>query len=408
MITAGVILDPQDDPHGLVLREAFGSPRSYPQFFQKTAAAEDVSQLPDEAFALILTDQGRRLRKYAMHSPEACQKSATYFMLCGARLPEEAQKVAAYNLAQTLFHYDIRPPVQMLKLAQAAMNDRMGRTVEPATTRQAIQNRTKTAQVGNEADTTHRFPAPILLEQQRPTSAKDFALVKEGQGMYPINTLDRLTNAVEYFEKNSHRFDPMDRRQYCVKVASRIVELGLPMPKSISKYAHLKVDPAQVSVALTKRAEALPHGDPHLPALDALAKEAAAALRYPETLMRLFAQFDKTAGLDRFWDVPFGGIPNPVFSVCREKTAAEEVHDDMLWEEGNDRLSGRELRGFLRGGKARWMLEEIMDVRQVDEFMKNPWEIFQSLPVPQKVQIARMAADNSDGRDLPHTRQQTN
>jgi hypothetical protein len=405
MITAGIVLDQYDDVHCEVLKRKFQEPGNVPDMF-KTASVDDPAQLPDECFALILKDGGQRLRKYAMHTPDTCAKSAFYFMECGGKLPPEAQKTAAFHLAEGLAFNGMQPPDDMLKLANAAAVEyreaHPPRQVLDANGRvQAKLAQVARPDIDNVVDVTGRHAEPIRLEQVRPKTAADFALVKEGSARYPINTFDRLTKAVDYFAQHEQKFSPEDRMQYCVKVAAKINELGLELPPHISKYAKAVRDNYTIAVAIEKRAEAIPAYDDLQATLEKIAREVTAMPDY--FVVAVLEEFDKLAGLERHWDLP-NGVPNPVLSVFREKTA--ESDDDFVWDHGNERLTGTTLNHFARDGGARDVLLGVMGRDQVDEFISNPIPIFNSLPDPHKIQIARIANDNSDGHDPAHTMSQ--
>lgn len=405
MITAGIVLDQYDDAHCEVLTRVFREPGNVPDMF-KTASVDDPAQLPDECFALILADSGQRLRKYATHTPDVCAKSAFYFMECGGKLPPEAQKTAAFHLVESLAANGTQPPDAMLKLANAAVveyrnHNKPAQVLDTAGKLQAKLAQVSRPEISNVVDVTGRRAEPIQMEQARPTASADYALVKEGQARYPINTFDRLTRAVDYFAEHEERFHPEDRMQYCVKVAAKINELGLKLPPHISKYASAVRNNYAVAIAISQRAEAVPKYDDLQATLEGIAKEA--SVMPDEFLVAVFEEFDKLAGLDRHWDLP-NGVPNPVLSVFREKVAKSD--DDFTWDFANERLTGTTLNHFAREGSARDVLLGVMSREQVDEFITNPIPIFESLPDPHKLQIARIANDNSDGHDPAHTMSQ--
>lgn len=382
MLTSGVILDQYDDPNAVVLQQHFSSGANMPDLLKTAGAVEDPSQLPDEAFALIAVDNGLKLRKYAMCDPVTAARSAFYFMTCGGRMPLEAQKVAAANLSQALLAFEIQPPEAMLKLAQE---------LPPA------QENIKTSSV---VDTTGQHAPDINVPEPRPAEERLYALVKEGECLYPIDTLDRVYRAVDYFDRYEHRFNPMDRREYCTKVAARMDELGQELPQRMRDYAAQKRDSETIALAIYKRAEAIPSSHELQAALYGLSKEAVAI--EGEMLVALFEEFDKQAGLEESWDMQHG-VPNPVLSVYREKTAQDE-RGEVLWEEGNDRMTRRDLISFTCSTRGAELLKQTFSRDLADSLLnpKNQESVFNSLPDPHKIMIARLVADNSDGVDRPH------
>ena len=125
MDLAGVILDIYDDPKGLVLRNKLAGK----QLSQKLAASrllehDELEQLPDHLFALVATNHGDTLRKYAMHDEGHLTTSIIYFAECGHLLPDHVRQKVAANLIEGCGWYDQTPPEFLTKLAllETAMN----------------------------------------------------------------------------------------------------------------------------------------------------------------------------------------------------------------------------------------------------------------------------------------------
>lgn len=100
MRTAGVVFDFYDDMTGALLKESFPTPDSLPEIV-KTAhilSSEERDVLRDEAFALVLVNEGKILRKFACVDAGNTLLSAMYFMQNKDSLPEEAQKIASVNI----------------------------------------------------------------------------------------------------------------------------------------------------------------------------------------------------------------------------------------------------------------------------------------------------------------------
>lgn len=431
MLTSGIILDQHDDEHAYVVRKHFKTAEAIPDLLKQ--ATPDPRNLPDEAFALIIQEGDHKLRKYAMSDKSSAAKSAFYFMSCGAKLPEPARQVAATKLAGALYSYGIQPPAEMLKLAaipKAMVDDSFdvkGKYRERAKSKESAGtggaslsrlmsrkkkegSRSKTAaptrssvmrkiaaRMSNTVDTTGLSPDSVQVPTSLPGTEDMYALVKEGRAMYPIDSLDRLNDAVHYFVRYEERFDPQDRREYCTKVASRCLTLGLEPPVKMKHYAAQEKNAQAIAVGLYQRDESLPTGHEMKPALAELAKEA--MYMAPDLLVHVFEEFDKQAGLDEYWD---HGVPNPVLSVYREKTAGEgQDGEAILFQEGNDRMSERQLRTFMRGSNYE-TLEDVMGDSIAEGLRKDPVAVFNSLPDPHKIQICRLVTDNSDGRDKTH------
>lgn len=380
MKLAGVILDQHDDSTASVIRSAL-RPGEIPELW-KEASLENPTELMDEEFALIVKEGGALLRKYATADPASTSISSFYFLQCGDKLPLDAQKTAALNLAHALHDYDLPIPGTIQKLAKAKMAD---------------SNTSGLKKVANIVDVTGQAAPVLFKEAQASTDPTHYALVKEGQAFYPIDTFSNLRESMRYFQQYEESFDLADRRQYCEKVAARAHFLDEPCPESMRKYVGVEKSAQALEVGVFWRRKMAGDKQAYQDMLNGI--ESDAPYHNPEFVVGLFHEFDKLAGLTHMWD---RGVPNPVASVY--KTAGDmEGKDDVLFEEGNDRMSSRQLCHFVRSSNARQHLERALPNDLVDGLMGDPVAVFDSLPDPHKIMIARLATDNSIGRDPTHS-----
>lgn len=114
----GSIVDFYDDPQGSVLKSRLPQ-GEVPDFIKQAEFLTEPirHKLPDDVFALVMLDQGEKMRKYACTDKGNTALSVIYFMQNRDRLPEEAQKVAAANLAKACQWYDLQPPLELFKVA---------------------------------------------------------------------------------------------------------------------------------------------------------------------------------------------------------------------------------------------------------------------------------------------------
>lgn len=120
MKTAGVVFDFYDDPSGELVKTAFPTTSDLPEFV-KTAhilSSEERDVLRDEAFALIMSNEGKVLRKFACVDAGNTLLSCLYFEENAQRLPEEAVKIAAVNLASFCNDFGFEP-TDFVKMAAA-------------------------------------------------------------------------------------------------------------------------------------------------------------------------------------------------------------------------------------------------------------------------------------------------
>lgn len=127
---SGLVLDIYDDPRGEVLKTVFPSFEDVPDLV-KTAqpVTSDLrDRLPDDAFALILEQNGTELRKFATIDAGNTALSVEYFLKTAHKLPVEAQKVAAHNLCVACGWFGIEPPEELQKVA--GIGDQLARAAK--------------------------------------------------------------------------------------------------------------------------------------------------------------------------------------------------------------------------------------------------------------------------------------
>ncbi len=123
MKTAGVVIDFYDDPSGSVLKSVFPTAESLHESIKiaHILSSEERGVLRDEAYALVLVDNGKVMRKFACVDAGNTLLSALYFEENAHLLPEEAMKVAAANLASFCEDFNMEP-TSFVKMAASKMN----------------------------------------------------------------------------------------------------------------------------------------------------------------------------------------------------------------------------------------------------------------------------------------------
>src|ERR1700727_1522887 len=117
--TSGLILDVYDDFSGETLRSLYPTPADIPDVVKTASPIQGAlrEQLPHDVFALVLVNNGEKLRKYACVDPGNTELSVQYFLKTAHKLPLEAQKTAAANLKTACEWYDMPVPEQLEKVA---------------------------------------------------------------------------------------------------------------------------------------------------------------------------------------------------------------------------------------------------------------------------------------------------
>lgn len=165
MQTSGLVLDVYDDYNGETLRALYPSFKDIPKGVKQAhpALGTDRDRLPDDVFALVLVNNGEKLRKYACIDEGNTVLSVQYFLKHAHKLPLEAQKVAAENLKAACAWYELEVPEQLEKAALGLGTAMSALTAVPVIkgTHQAIKENMSAVRAGEAAG------ASIVTPQMR-------------------------------------------------------------------------------------------------------------------------------------------------------------------------------------------------------------------------------------------------
>ncbi len=119
MNLSGLIFDVYDDFRGENLRAIWPSMADVPEKVKQAShlSAEMREQLPDDVFALVLINDGQKLRKYACVDEGNTQINIEFFLKNAHKLPEVAQVRAAENLKVACAWYGLEVPAALEKIA---------------------------------------------------------------------------------------------------------------------------------------------------------------------------------------------------------------------------------------------------------------------------------------------------
>lgn len=124
---AGYVVDQYDDVRGEVLSSRFPTAAVLPEMI-KTAhrlTGDEHRNMPDDAFALVLFDQGSKMKKFAMVDQGNTALSVVYLLEQGHLLPPSAVKTAASNLIGACEHYGIAIPELLKEAAKSGSTARV-------------------------------------------------------------------------------------------------------------------------------------------------------------------------------------------------------------------------------------------------------------------------------------------
>tara|TARA_B100000131_G_scaffold54165_1_gene49141 strand:- start:10174 stop:11265 length:1092 start_codon:yes stop_codon:yes gene_type:complete len=347
------------DDMGAILKDTVSDSADLPDFIKTAASVTDED--PGNCFALVMVDDGKVLKKFATADKGNTWLSSLYFSMTKDRLPPEAQKVAAANLLVACEHYGIE--------AQPDLYDLSGD--DPPTT--------------NVVDVTNVMPAVKVAERQDVNFAIERA---DGSKSYPLDNAEQLAAANEYFSLNKGSFVPRERREFAVKVASVADKMGMPVSDSVREYSGSDYSPV-LEGHLSLRYQHLMDTDAAPELRTELMKLAQSrASDGPDSFADGLYDFDKKAGLDRFWDRT---LSDPWYSTFgMTKKAYPEPKSAKSYTVGADTVSGEALH---RLAAARKEVSDHFGMSFANAFLKDPESMFESMPMPQKKVLARMAND---------------
>ncbi|CAB4131687.1 hypothetical protein UFOVP276_80 [uncultured Caudovirales phage] len=389
----GTIIDFYDDPSGSILKTKVAHAQ-LPDYVRSAnyQTEEKLASLPDDAFALIMVDNGKAMRKFACVDKGNTALSTMYFLETKDRLPEEAQKVAAANLFGYCLAFGIKPPSQLEKVANQVpklkekKGDLIGSTVMPlqsnpnkADDADSQLNASKTAELY--VDVTGKEPTPTFVKKAH----SNYALHKYGQGQFPLDSYGDVLEANRWFEENGKTLHPSERKEYCTKVAARADQLGISVTSTLRKYAGSSFAPEnEVRAAVSTRMQFWQSDSPERDVLKGMLDKYASAT--PSTFCEELNKFDTDHGLQHYWD---DYIVDPWASTYgMDKTA------EWSWEQGADRLTEDVLKQGVRDSQKIHEIKAKFGNDLAGEIVENPNTVFDSMPLDSKRILARILNDS--------------
>jgi hypothetical protein len=203
-------------------------------------------------------------------------------------------------------------------------------------------------------------------------------------GVFPLDSYTQVQAASQYFDDNYRAMEPEMRHEFAVNMVKRASAMGIDYSDLAASYGSTTfASEESIKIALDTRR-------PHLTEKQAAVLDALYSHRAelgPEQFCDTLAEFDKLAELEWRYD---RAVPDPYASTYGlQKTAADEGNS---WTNGNDYITKKQIENY--GVTAAHTLKDDYGEDFAKEFRKDPWGIFNSLPVDQKRRIARAAGDN--------------
>ena len=346
------------DDSGHLLRSRGGGATRIPDFV-KTAAKVDQN-FGNQSFALVVVNEGRAFKKYATYDPGNTWLSGIYFDETHDLLPPEAEKIAARNLLHAHSVYGLEPSATLLKCAGDIEGEWPPRS------------NLFTGDVTPQRTTRSKVQTSVYAIEKTASSAR-----------YPLNTPQHVEKANNYFIEKLAMFNGAQRWEFATNLQERASAFGIPTHEKVAHYAGRGFGP-MLTQGFQARAAALREQE-NGEACSALMKIANdhKALQ-PAQMAEVLSNFDRETGLDAGWETT---IPDPYETVYGGKEKVAE----KVWEMGTLRLTERQLRDFTSRHHER--LVDMLGVEVATPLMKDPVVVFDSLPLPLRETVTRMAND---------------
>jgi hypothetical protein len=402
MKTAGLALDFYDDVDGSQLKKLYPTQQDLPESVKVAHILneDERSILRPEAFAVILLNEGKELRKFACVDEGNTLLSVQYFEKNHDKLPVEAVKVAASNLMAACLEYDLEIPNFLKMAAKTGMARNRDPMRQPTagddadwsarTNLLSIQGNSDSGKVQASAsnvkvasaaanryvDVSGLQPVGLL---DKTSSVKLTAL----DGKYPLDSFSQVEQAIGYFQDNWTEMDPADRHQFCVKTAARAEDLGVEVPEMVARYGSEEYAP-DLEAHISSR-KSLVSDDKEMKSLYSELLEKKAEIN-PEEFAKLLQTADEAAGLNWF----YGHAVSDPYLATFGGNAAKEKAASWKWSGRGAELDSA---GLSKLASAKERLKTHFDDALVDGFCQDPVNVFESLPDTTKVLLANLAKE---------------
>lgn len=354
---ASLVLDAYDDVDCRLARQLPASLHAC-----KVADAAEIYDLPDTQFGLVMkTAQGRLVRRFPLHEPDAAKLSHAYFERTRENLPKEAQAVAEAKIAKVVAAYTANE--------------------QPAFGATAFVDLTKLVQ-----------PMKVASETQV------WGLSVGSRNLFPLHNVTLVKTALAAFDRTCCDLEPHHAFEYArnlVKVAEAN-QVPVDSQHGVHRYTNEGLNLLAFAIALDQRKVAASAAGIATDVLDRLADaagiihhrtatesddayelrqvKAASADLDPGVLIATLQSFDKAAGVTRRDYLK--GMLDPwaaVFSKSAESSQAV--------------VDGVDLSSILPE-----QLSASFEPQFVQAFLANPVEVYQSSPEPVKNVILGLAS----------------
>lgn len=203
-------------------------------------------------------------------------------------------------------------------------------------------------------------------------------------GVFPLDSYTQVQSASTYFDEHYREMEPAMRHEFAVNLVKRASAMGISCGDEAQAYgATTFAEEAHIKIACDARRPFLTEKQAAL--LDAMLEHRAEL--GPDRFCAVLSEFDTLAKLSHRYDA---AIPDPYYSTYGVQKQAFDEGDS--WMNGNDYITKRQIENY--AVTASITIADDYGKDFLKEFQKDPWGIFNSLPVEQKRRLARAAGDN--------------
>ena len=313
---------------------------------------DDRENTPDDYYAVVMmTKAGHKIRRYPVFDKSHTWLSCRAFEKTAHKLPFDAVKTAASILYSNCVYHDIECPASIKKFADT------------------IYSNIVNIDEDKDPPLEYHIKQALINKSSKKISDNEYGIVTKTAKLYPLNTKGNTEKAISYFEEYSNQMLPRYRREFAQQITKYAnyhgIHPDLDKHSSTEQGNRVKHN-ISVRRAFVKKAEEVQFLDD----LTAKCKDIET-----DRLINIIEQFDKLAGLDRYWDVQ---IKNPNETVL-EKLAIDSssmgIRDDDIEAYAKTHASV-ELMGHLP--------EE-----SINEFIMEPKKKYKDMSDIQKMIIIR-------------------
>jgi hypothetical protein len=191
---------------------------------------------------------------------------------------------------------------------------------------------------------------------------------------YPVQTIEQIEKAASYWKQNWREFTPVERKEYCEKLAARMEDFMIKVPADIQKYASNEYA-LDCELAVNAR-KSYVHDEFH-PVVENLIEKIGQVS--PHTYAKAVETFDKEMNLEGYYDA---GLRDPY------ATTFGKIADEGWRYNNKDVYLNEEQLNCL---KTQYHKLKHLIGEKAEKMILNPVEEFKKLPEDQKYIVGRFA-----------------